>query len=67
MGERPEPDLGRILRREAERHVPDRDAMLARIAQRRTEPPRRPWSFLALRPVAAAASVVAGVVFLALS
>ncbi|MEV6299658.1 hypothetical protein AB0M02_09670 [Actinoplanes sp. NPDC051861] len=57
MAER-QPDLGTVLRRESERHVPDRDAMLTRIAQRRTEPRGR-WAFTALRPVAAAASVVA--------
>ncbi|MFC7532542.1 hypothetical protein [Actinoplanes sp. GCM10030250] len=56
-----QPDLGPVLRREAERHAPDRDAMLARITRRRTEPRSR-WAFTALRPVAAAASVVATLV-----
>ena len=60
MAERPRPDLASVLRREADRHVPDRTAMLNRIAQRRAEPARR-WS-LTLRPVAAAASVVATLV-----
>ncbi|GAA4924902.1 hypothetical protein [Actinoplanes utahensis] len=61
MAERPRPDLGPVLRREADRHVPDRTAMLNRIAQRRAEPPRSRWA-LSLRPVAAAASVVATLV-----
>ncbi|WP_229073114.1 hypothetical protein [Actinoplanes sp. DH11] len=56
------PDLGRVLRREAERHVPDRDAIRTRVARRRGEPARSRWAFLALRPVAAAASVVATLV-----
>jgi hypothetical protein len=60
MAER-QPDLGTVLRREAERHLPDRDAMLSRIVQRRAEPRSR-WAFTALRPVAAAASVVATLV-----
>ncbi|MEU4624483.1 hypothetical protein AB0G04_31480 [Actinoplanes sp. NPDC023801] len=61
MAEHPQPDLGTVLRHEAERHVADRDAMLTRIAQRRTEPARGRWA-LTLRPVAAAASVVATLV-----
>ncbi|MEU4560261.1 hypothetical protein AB0F72_17930 [Actinoplanes sp. NPDC023936] len=56
------PDLGRVLRQEAERHVPDRDAILTRVVRRRGEPARGRWAFLALRPVAAAASVVATLV-----
>ncbi|BAL86194.1 hypothetical protein AMIS_9740 [Actinoplanes missouriensis 431] len=56
------PDLGRVLRQEADRHVPDRDAILTRVARRRGEPARGRWAFLALRPVAAAASVVATLV-----
>jgi hypothetical protein len=56
------PDLGRALRQEAERHVPDRDAILNRVARRRGEPAPGRWAFLALRPVAAAASVVATLV-----
>jgi hypothetical protein len=61
MVERPQSDLGSVLRHEAERHLPDRDVMLARIVQRRTEPAVGRWS-LSLRPVAAAASVVATLV-----
>ncbi|GIE29096.1 hypothetical protein Ait01nite_021410 [Actinoplanes italicus] len=61
MAERPQPDLGSVLRHEAERHVADRDAMLTRIVQRRSEPARGRWT-LTLRPVAAAASVVATLV-----
>lgn len=61
MAERPGPDLGAVLRQEAERHVPDGAAMLTRIAQRRAEKPGR-WAFTALRPAAAAASVVATLV-----
>lgn len=60
MAER-HPGLGPVLRRHAERHVPDREAMLARVARRRTEPRGR-WAFTALRPVAVAASVVATLV-----
>ncbi|WP_436523135.1 hypothetical protein [Actinoplanes sp. HUAS TT8] len=57
-------DLGAVLRQEAERHVPDGDAMFDRINRRRfaPEPVRasRPFpGFTGLRPVAAAASVVA--------
>jgi hypothetical protein len=57
MAERHYPELGAVLREEAERHVPDRAAMLTRIAHRRSRP-----AFAALRPVAAAASVVATLV-----
>ncbi|MEV0895858.1 hypothetical protein [Actinoplanes sp. NPDC049802] len=56
-----QPELGAALRREAERHTPDRTAMLNRIARRRAEPVRDRWAF-SLRPVAAAASVVATIV-----
>ncbi len=57
-------DLGTVLRREAERHVPDGDAMFDRINRSRfaPEPVRAPRPFVrftGLRPVAAAASVVA--------
>lgn len=60
-------DLGTVLRQEAERHVPDSDAMFDRINRRRfaPEPVRasRPFlGFTGLRPVAAAASVVATLV-----
>ncbi|WP_328466007.1 hypothetical protein OHA21_45075 [Actinoplanes sp. NBC_00393] len=61
MAERPEPDLGAVLRQEAERHVPDRAAMLTRISEQRTATRSR-WAFTTLRPVAAAASVVATLV-----
>ena len=61
MAEHPQPDLGSVLRREAERHVPDRDAMLTRIVRTRSQPARSRWA-LSLRPVAAAASVVATLV-----
>jgi hypothetical protein len=57
MAEHPHPDLGSVLRREAERHVADRDAMLTRIVQRRSEPAPGRWT-RTLRPAAAAASVV---------
>ncbi|WIM97473.1 hypothetical protein ACTOB_000999 [Actinoplanes oblitus] len=63
MGE----DLGAVLRREAGRHVPDSDAMFDRINRGRfaaapVRAPRPfPW-FTGLRPVAAAASVVATLV-----
>lgn len=56
------PDLGRVLRQEAERHVPDRDAILTRVVRRRGERPGNRLALLALRPVAAAASVVATLV-----
>ncbi|AEV82095.1 hypothetical protein ACWT_1079 [Actinoplanes sp. SE50] len=61
-------DLAEILRREADRHVPDGDAMFDRIDRGRfaPEPVRAPRPFLrrfaGLRPVAAAASVVATLV-----
>ncbi|GAA4598419.1 hypothetical protein BJY16_002704 [Actinoplanes octamycinicus] len=63
MGE----DLGAVLRREAERHVPDSDAMIDRINRARfaATPVRasRPFlRFTGLRPVAAAAAVVATLV-----
>ncbi|WP_433793644.1 hypothetical protein [Actinoplanes sp. CA-252034] len=61
MAERPQSDLGSVLRHEAERHLPDRDVMLTRIVQRRTEPAPSRWVW-SLRPVAAAASVVATLV-----
>jgi hypothetical protein len=61
MAEGPQPDLGTVLRHEAERHLADRDAMLTRIVRRRAEPARGRWT-LTLRPVAAAASVVATLV-----
>jgi hypothetical protein len=61
MAEHLQPDLGTVLRHEAERHLADRDAMLTRIVQRRSEPARGRWA-LTLRPVAAAASVVATLV-----
>jgi hypothetical protein len=61
MAERPQSDLGSVLRHEAERHLPDRDVMLTRIVQRRAEPATGRWP-LSLRPVAAAASVVATLV-----
>jgi hypothetical protein len=61
MAERPQSDLGSVLRHEAERHLPDRDVMLTRIVQRRTGPAAGRW-YLSLRPVAAAASVVATLV-----
>ncbi|MEU4419310.1 hypothetical protein AB0F81_01700 [Actinoplanes sp. NPDC024001] len=61
MAERPPPDLGAALRQEADRHVPDRAAMLSRIAERRTATRSR-WAFTGLRPAAAAASVVATLV-----
>ncbi|BCY05969.1 hypothetical protein [Actinoplanes sp. L3-i22] len=59
----PQSDLGVVLRREAERHLPDGDAMFDRINRSRfaPEPVRasRPFlGFTGLRPVAAAASVV---------
>lgn len=60
MAEHSRPDLGSMLRHEAERHLPDRDAMLTRIVQRRSQPARGRWA--GLRPVAAAASVVATLV-----
>ncbi|MEV6349006.1 hypothetical protein [Actinoplanes sp. NPDC051851] len=78
MGERPQPDLGAVLRSEAERHLPDGDAMFARINRRRAvAPPGRRMTFgglfgaspggvlpgfTVLRPVMAAASVVATLV-----
>ncbi|GIF15452.1 hypothetical protein [Actinoplanes teichomyceticus] len=68
MAERPQSDLGAVLRQEAERHVPDSEAMFARINRRRatpvrhTAPPRTLWGFAALRPVAAAFSVAATLV-----
>ncbi|MFI1989934.1 hypothetical protein [Actinoplanes sp. NPDC020271] len=60
-------DLGTVLRQEAERHVPDSDAMFDRINRRRFAPEpvqaSRPFLRLTgLRPVAAAASVVATLV-----
>jgi hypothetical protein len=60
-------DLGAVLRREAGRHVPDGDAMFDRINRRRFAPepvpaPRPFPLFTGLRPVAAAASVVATLV-----
>ncbi|MEU4158109.1 hypothetical protein [Actinoplanes sp. NPDC026670] len=61
MAERPQPDLGSVLRHEADRHLPDRGVMLTRIVVRRSEPAARRWA-LSLRPVAAAASVVATLV-----
>ncbi|MBO3739714.1 hypothetical protein [Actinoplanes flavus] len=61
MAEPYRPELGAALRREAERHTPDRVAMLTRIARRRAEPARGRWAF-SLRPVAAAASVAATIV-----
>lgn len=61
MAEHPQSDLGTVLRHEAERHLPDTGVMLARIAQRRAEPAPSRWA-LSLRPVAAAASVVATLV-----
>lgn len=61
MAEHPQPELGAVLRREAERHVPDRDAMLTRIVQTRSRPARHRGAWT-LRPVAAAASVVATLV-----
>ncbi|MDI6101907.1 hypothetical protein QLQ12_25130 [Actinoplanes sp. NEAU-A12] len=61
MAEHLHPDLGAVLRQEAEQHVPDRDAMLTRIVQSRSRPARSRWA-LSLRPVAAAASVVATLV-----
>jgi hypothetical protein len=67
MAERPQSDLGAVLRREAGRHVPDGDAMFDRINRRRfaPEPVRASRPFLSrtgLRPIAAAASVVATLV-----
>ncbi|GGN37074.1 hypothetical protein FHR83_006480 [Actinoplanes campanulatus] len=61
MAEHLQPELGAALRREAERHTPDRVAMLTRIGRRRAEPARGRWAF-SLRPVAAAASVAATIV-----
>ncbi|MEU8664988.1 hypothetical protein [Actinoplanes philippinensis] len=61
MAERPQPDLGTVLRHEADGHLPDRDLMLTRIVQRRAEPAPSRWAW-SLRPVAAAASVVATLV-----
>jgi hypothetical protein len=61
MAEHPPSDLGSVLRHEAERHLPDRDVMLTRIVRRRTEPAAGRWA-PSLRPVAAAASVVATLV-----
>ncbi|GLY01285.1 MULTISPECIES: hypothetical protein [Actinoplanes] len=57
------PQVRAALRAEAARHVPDRGVMLNRIAARRAEPAvGRRWALTALRPVAAAASVVAALV-----
>ncbi|BCJ44721.1 hypothetical protein GCM10010168_15340 [Actinoplanes ianthinogenes] len=60
-------DLGAVLRQEAERHVPDGEAMFDRINRQRfaAAPVRASRPFLRLtgfRPVAAAASVVATLV-----
>jgi hypothetical protein len=54
-----ERDVRTALRDEADRHRPDRAAMLNRIAQGRSAPPRRPVDRLLalLRPVAAAVAV----------
>ncbi|KUL27318.1 hypothetical protein [Actinoplanes awajinensis] len=67
MAERPQNDLGAVLRQEAERHLPDGDAMFDRINRQRfagtPAPPARPlWSFTGLRPMAAAFSVAATLV-----
>jgi hypothetical protein len=61
MAEHPRSGLGSALRHEAERHLPDSGAMLTRIVQRRAAPAPGRWA-LSLRPVAAAASVVATLV-----
>jgi hypothetical protein len=54
-----EHDLRSALREEADRHRPDREAMLSRIAQARSAPARRPIDrfLIMLRPVAAATAV----------
>jgi hypothetical protein len=59
MRQHDEHDLRSALREEADRHRPDREAMLNRIAQGRSAPARRPIDrFLALlRPVSAALAV----------
>src|SRR5690242_8448817 len=67
MAERPQSNLGAVLRQEAERHVPDGDAMFDRINQRRfaatpVRPARTGWRFTGLRPMAAAFSVAATLV-----
>lgn len=59
MGELPHDELRDVLRTAAAEHQPDRDAMVARIAQQRTGQPTRPAGRLAaLRPVAAALAVL---------
>lgn len=55
MGELPNDDLRDVLHTAAAEHQPDRDAMFARIAERRTAPQTR---LAALRPVAAALAVL---------
>ncbi|MFI7543939.1 hypothetical protein [Actinoplanes sp. NPDC049599] len=59
MRQHDERDLRTALREEADRHRPDREAMLTRIAQGRSAPARRPLDrfLVLLRPVAAAVAV----------
>jgi hypothetical protein len=59
MRQHDERDLRTALREEADRHRPDREAMLNRIAQGRSAPARRPIDrfLILLRPVAAAVAV----------
>ncbi|AGL17862.1 hypothetical protein [Actinoplanes sp. N902-109] len=57
MREQDERRLRAVLREQAGRHQPDRDAMLQRIAATRTE--RRRPALIRLRPLAAAAGVAA--------
>jgi hypothetical protein len=68
MRQHDERDLRAALREEADRHHPDRAAMLNRIAQGRSAPVRRPIDrFLALLRPAAAAVAVAVVLVLAVA
>ncbi|AGZ42055.1 hypothetical protein [Actinoplanes friuliensis] len=59
MRQQDERDLRTVLREEAERHRPDRDAMRDRIARGRAEETRRPMDRVLslMRPLAAAAAV----------
>ena len=59
MRQHDERDLRTALREEADRHRPDRAAMLNRVAQGRSAPARRPIDrfLVLLRPVAAALAV----------
>jgi len=59
MRQHDERDLRTALREEADRHRPDRQAMLNRIARGRSAPARRPIEvfLVQLRPVAAAVAV----------